>query len=110
MNQAMIAAEIKPDEVESVELLGCSIDSKSGVFDEPSMPSARLCSQASLTKRDLKFPIEIKPCNCEISLAAEGSSANGKWNGNGNGSHQASRPLCFAIRVRDVTRMRIRAA
>src|SRR5207237_885952 len=53
-------------------------------------------------ERELKFPEQNQTLELRISLASETLSANG----NRNGSDQDSRPLCFSIRVRDVTRMK----
>jgi len=103
MNQAMIAAaQITPDEVENVELFGLLDRFKSGVFDEPSIAVRRVLQSGQPYERELKFPDRNQTLELRISLAAETSSANG----NGNGSLKPKRPLCFAIRVRDVSRMK----
>ena len=103
MNPAMnAAAQIRPDEAENVDLFGLLDRFKSGVFDQPAIAVRRVLQSGQPYERELKFPEQNQTLELRISLASETSAANG----NGNGSDQDSRPLCFAIRVRDVTRMK----
>ena len=103
MNPAMnAAAQIRPEEAENLDLLGLLDRFKSGVFDQPAIAVRRVLQSGQPYERELKFPEQNQTLELRISLASETSSANG----NGNGSDQDSRPLCFAIRVRDVTRMK----
>ena len=103
MSPAMnAAAQIRPEEAENVDLFGLLDRFKSGVFDQPAIAVRRVLQSGQPYERELKFPEQNQTLELRISLAAETSSPNG----NGNGSDQDSRPLCFAIRVRDVTRMK----
>ena len=103
MNPAMnAAAQIRPEEAENLDLFGLLDRFKSGVFDQPAIAVRRVLQSGQPYERELKFPEQNQTLELRISLAAETSSPNG----NGNGSDQDSRPLCFAIRVRDVTRMK----
>ena len=107
VNPAMIAAaQITPEAAENVDLFGLLDRFKSGVFDEPSIAVRRVLQSGQPYERELKFHDRNQTLELRISLAAEPASANGNGNGNGNGPHKTSRPLCFAIRVRDVTRMK----
>ena len=103
MNPAMnAAAQIRPEEAENVDLFGLLDRFKSGVFDQPAIAVRRVLQSGQPYERELKFPEQNQTLELRISLASETSSANG----NRNGSDQDSRPLCFSIRVRDVTRMK----
>ncbi|MFN2576300.1 MAG: ATP-binding protein [Pyrinomonadaceae bacterium] len=105
LNPPMIAAaQITPDEAKNIGLFGLLDRFKSGVFDEPSIAVRRVLQSGQSYERELRFPDRNQTLELRISLAAEMSSPNG--NGNGNGSQKDSRPLCLAIRVRDVTRMK----
>jgi two-component system, OmpR family, phosphate regulon sensor histidine kinase PhoR len=54
-------------------------------------------------ERELYFADRNQTLELRISLASENDQAHG--NGNGNGSHEPH-PLCFTIRLRDITRMK----
>src|SRR5205807_3263357 len=60
-------------------------------------------------ERELAFSDRNQTLELRISLTNEATARNGNGNGkssgNGNGSHESG-PLCFAIRVRDVTRLK----
>lgn len=104
MNAAMLfAASMSKEEAQDVDLLGLLDRFKSGVFDEPSIAVRRVLQSGQPYQTELKFPDRNQTLELRISLASEAGSVNG--NGNGNGSRNASqKPLCFAIRIRDVTR------
>jgi len=103
MNEAMmIAADISMAEAQNLDLFGFLNRFKSGVFDEPSIAVRRVLQSGQPYERELYFPERNRTLELRIALAGE-TQANG--NGaqqNGAGSH----PSCFAIRVRDVTRMK----
>jgi signal transduction histidine kinase len=104
MNAAMIfAARVSKDEAQNIDLLGLLDRFKSGVFDEPSLAVRRVLQSGQPYETDLKFPDRNQTLELKISLASERGGVNGNGSSylNGNG-----KPLCFAIRVRDVTRMK----
>ncbi len=104
MNSAMLfAAAMSKEEAQDVDLLGLLDRFKSGVFDEPSIAVRRVLQSGQPYQTELKFPDRNQTLELRISLASEAGSVNG--NGNGNGHRNGSgKPLCFAIRIRDVTR------
>lgn len=100
MNAAMLlAAGMSKDEAENVDLLSLLDRFKSGVFDEPSIAVRRVLQSGQPYQTELNFPDRNQTLELRISLASEAGSVNG----NGNGSNK---PLCFAIRIRDVTRVK----
>jgi signal transduction histidine kinase len=113
LNAAMTkAARLTAEEASNIDLFGLLERFKSGVFDEPSMAVRRVLQSGQPYERELSFPDRNQTLELRISVASEGAKANGTGNSNGNGSengegaHKESRPLCFTIRVRDVTRMK----
>ncbi len=107
MNQPMIdAAKLSEAESRSLDLFALLDRFKSGVFDEPSIAVRRVLQSGQPYERELKFPERNQTLELRISLASD-HPANGNGNGNGNGKNgHDDGPLCFAIRVRDVTRLR----
>ena len=104
MNAAMLlAAGMSEDEAQNVDLLGLLDRFKSGVFDEPSIAVRRVLQSSQPYQTELKFPDRNQTLELRISLATEAGSVNGNGNGYRNGSNK---PLCFAIRIRDVTRVK----
>ena len=101
VNAAMLfAAGMNKDEAENSDLLGLLDRLKSGVFDEPSIAVRRVLQSGQPYQTELKFPDRNQILELRISLASE----DGATNGNGNGSrNRSSKPLCFAIRIRDVS-------
>lgn len=83
-----------------MDLFGLLDRFRAGVFDEPSIAVRRVLQSGEPYERELKFPDRSQTLELRIGLATE---RNGKGS-NGNGS--SAKPLCFAIRVRDVTRMK----
>lgn len=114
VNQAMLwAARLSEAESQKIDLFGLLDRFCSGVFDEPSIAVRRVLQSGEAYLRELKFPDRNQTLELRIALATEpnvhgsnGNSSNGNGaNGNGLKGNGAS-PLCFAIRVRDVTRMK----
>ena len=141
LNPAMLkAAQLKPAEVEQLDLFGLLDRFKSGVFDEPSIAVRRVLQSGQPYERELSFSERNQTVELRISIASDskagaqtsvcdrtiqlakapnGNAVNAQSAifdhvnhrlkslppGNGNGSDE-SHPLCFAIRVRDVTRMK----
>jgi anti-sigma regulatory factor (Ser/Thr protein kinase) len=124
LNPAMLkAARLKPDEVEHLDLFGLLERFKAGVFDEPSIAVRRVLQSGQPYERELSFPEQNQTLELRISIAND-TKANGRnvpsspvvdhlnhklkpvaADGNGNGMHDPH-PLCFTIRLRDVTRMK----
>ena len=103
VNPAMLrAARMNNHDVQKTDLFGLLDRFKSGVFDEPAIAVRRVLQSGEPYERELKFPDRNQTLELRIGLAKERSS-----NGNGNGQNgNGAKPLCFAIRVRDVTRMK----
>ena len=102
MNAAMLfAAGMTKDEAQNVDLLGLLDRFKSGVFDEPSIAVRRVLQSGQPYQTELRFPDLNQTLELRISLASEALSVTENGSGPRNGSNK---PLCFAIRVRDVTR------
>lgn len=101
VNPAMLwAARINNHELQKTDLFGLLDRFKSGVFDEPAIAVRRVLQSGEPYERELRFPDRNQTLELRIALATE---RNGhKPNGNGS----SAKPLCFAIRVRDVTRMK----
>ena len=103
MNTAMLfAARVSQNEAEKIGLLGLLDRFKSGVFDEPSIAVRRVLQSGQPYQTELRFPDRNQTFELRISLA----SAPGAINGNGNGFRHSAKPLCFAVRVRDITRLK----
>jgi len=122
LNPAMMkAAQLKPNEVEALDLFGLLDRFKAGVFDEPSIAVRRVLQSGQPYERELNFSDRNQTLELRISIASD-SKTNGNGanappaaafdhvnhklhpSANGHGSHD--HPLCFTIRVRDVTRMK----
>ncbi len=101
VNPAMLfAARMNEFEAQKADLFGLLDRFRSGVFDEPSIAVRRVLQSGEAYERELKFGDRDQILELRIALATE-------RNGNGaNGNGAAGKPLCFAIRVRDVTRMK----
>jgi signal transduction histidine kinase len=101
VNSTMLAAaRLTEAEAEKIDLFGLLDRFRSGVFDEPSIAVRRVLQSGEPYERELKFSDRNQTLELRIALATDrnGNGSNGS-NGNGNGGS----PLCFAIRVRDVT-------
>jgi len=100
-NPAMLwAARMNSHDVQKTDLFGLLDRFKSGVFDEPAIAVRRVLQSGEAYQRELKFADRNQTLELRIGLATE---RNGH-HANGNGA--TGKPLCFAIRVRDVTRMK----
>jgi signal transduction histidine kinase len=101
VNPAMLwAARMKNHEAQKIDLFGLLDCFRSGVFDEPSIAVRRVLQSGEAYERELKFPDRNLTLELRIALATERIGHGSNSNGN------AAKPLCFAIRVRDVTRMK----
>jgi signal transduction histidine kinase len=105
VNPAMLwAARLGEAEAQKSDLFGLLDRFRSGVFDEPSIAVRRVLQTGEAYLRELKFPERNQTLELRIALATAR-----KKNGNGHGSNgngTSADPLCFAIRIRDVSRMK----
>ena len=109
LNPAMIkVARLTPEENEHLDLFALLEKFKAGVFDEPSIAVRRVLQSGAPYERELYFPDRNQTLELRISIASENGQAkgNGNGNGHGNGNGSPEHPLCFAIRLRDTTRMK----
>ncbi|HKP37159.1 MAG TPA: ATP-binding protein [Pyrinomonadaceae bacterium] len=101
VNPAMLwAARMNNHDAQKTDLFGLLDRFKAGVFDEPSIAVRRVLQSGEPYERELRFPDRNQTLELRIGLATERNGRSSNGNGNGN------KPLCFAIRVRDVTRMK----
>jgi signal transduction histidine kinase len=100
-NAAMLsAARINNQDLQKTDLFGLLAQFKSGVFDEPAIAVRRVLQSGEAYERELHFANRNQTLELRIALATERHSDPA----NGNGV--PPKPLCFAIRVRDVSRMK----
>jgi two-component system phosphate regulon sensor histidine kinase PhoR len=101
VNPAMLrAARMDKSEALRTDLFGLLDRFRSGVFDEPSIAVRRVLQSGEPYERELKFSDRNQTLELRIALATD-------RNGNGSsGNGAGASPLCFAIRVRDVTQMK----
>lgn len=101
VNPAMLwAARLSNHDLQKTDLFALLEQFKSGVFDEPAIAVRRVLQSGEPYERELNFPDRNQTLELRIALAKE-------RNGNGANSNGANgKPLCLAIRVRDVTRMK----
>ena len=99
-NPAMLwAARMNNHDLQTTDLFALLERFKSGVFDEPAIAVRRVLQSGEPYERELTFADRNQTLELRIALATE---RNHEANGNGGNG----KPLCFAIRVRDVTRMK----
>jgi len=100
VNPAMLrAAGLSDADARKLDLFGLLDRFRSGVFDEPSIAVRRVLQSGETYERELNSPERNQTLELRIALATD-------RNGNGNGNGASANPLCFAIRVRDVTRLK----
>ena len=101
VNQAMLwAARMNESEAREIDLFGLLDRFRSGVFDEPSIAVRRVLQSGEPYERELMFADRNQTLELRIALATD-------RNGNGaSGNGAGAPPLCFAIRVRDVSQMK----
>jgi signal transduction histidine kinase len=101
VNPAMLrAARMDKSEALRTDLFGLLDRFRSGVFDEPSIAVRRVLQSGEPYECELKFSDRHQTLELRIALATDRNGDDA--NGNGAGAS----PLCFAIRVRDVTQMK----
>ncbi len=104
VNPAMLwAARMSESEAQKSDLFGLLDRFRTGIFDEPSIAVRRVLQSGEPYQRELRFPDRNQTLELRIALATD-RNGNGS---NDNGFHaNGASPLCFAIRVRNVTRMK----
>jgi signal transduction histidine kinase len=96
------AARIIEKEAHSLDLFGLLDRFRGGVFDEPSIAVRRVLQTGDAYERELHFPERYNQ-TLELRIALVTERSNGK---NGNAAAAPAQPLCLAVTVRDVTRIK----
>ena len=97
VNQPLLqAARITQSEANSLDLFGLLDHFRAGVFDEPSIAVRRVLQTGEAYERELYFTERNQTLNLRIALVAEPGAENGT----------SAPPLCLAVTVRDVTRLK----
>ena len=92
------AARLKEEQARSLDLFGLLDRFRGGVFDEPSIAVRRVLQTGDAYERELHFPERNnQTLELRIALVTERNGENGT---------QAAQPLCLAVTVRDVTRIK----
>ena len=92
------AARMLEDEVLGLDLFSLLDRFRGGVFDEPSIAVRRVLQTGDAYERELHFPERNnQTLELRISLIRDRNSENGAG---------GARPLCLAVTVRDVTRIK----
>ena len=101
INPAMLwVTRMNEAEARKADLFALLDKFRSGVFDEPSIAVRRVLQTGESYEREITFPDRSQTFELRVALATQ---RKGKGP-NGNGA--SANPLCFVIRMRDVTRMK----
>ncbi|MDT4954670.1 MAG: hypothetical protein QOJ02_2808 [Acidobacteriota bacterium] len=92
------AARVLEDEALGLDLFGLLDRFRGGVFDEPSIAVRRVLQTGDAYEREMHFP-ERNNQTLELRIALVTDRTNENSAGN-------ARPLCLAVTVRDVTRIK----
>jgi signal transduction histidine kinase len=114
LNEPMLhAARISKMEAGDLDLFGLLETFRSGVFDEPAIAVRRVLQSGDAYERELQLSDRNQTLKLRIALLSENAHENGNGHSNGNGKgngssakSQGANPLCLAITVRDVTRLK----
>jgi len=90
------AARLIEADLPSFDLFGLLGRFRGGVFDEPSIAVRRVLQTGDAYERELHFPDRNKTLELRIALITE----------RGGDAPSGAQPLCLAVTVRDVTRMK----
>jgi signal transduction histidine kinase len=94
----LVAARLTETEVRELDLFGLLDRFRGGVFDEPSIAVRRVLQTGDAYERELHFPERNnQTLELRIALITDRNNENGA---------EGARPLCLAVTVRDVTRMK----
>lgn len=92
------AARLIETEARSLDLFGLLDRFRGGVFDDPSIAVRRVLQTGDAYERELHFPERNnQTLELRIALVTERNGENGT---------QTAQPLCLAVTVRDVTRLK----
>ena len=90
------AARLTESEARILDLFTLLDRFRAGVFDEPSIAVRRVLQTGDAYERELHFPEHNQTLELRIALVTERNSDNGN----------SAQPLCLAVTVRDVTRIK----
>jgi signal transduction histidine kinase len=100
VNRAMLAtARVGAAEWRSLDLFGLLERFRTGVFDEPQIAVRRVLQTGQAYERELTFIDQSRTLELRIALVSEAAAGVA-------GEDEDARPLCVAVTVRDVTRMK----
>jgi signal transduction histidine kinase len=99
------AARATARECRALDLFGLLERFRTGVFDEPSIAVRRVLQTGIPYERELTFFDRSQTLALRIALVTEAAAGDARELAEGNGRSPAS-PLCLAVTVRDVTRMK----
>ena len=98
------AANLTPEEAHDRDLFGLLDCFRGGVFDEPSIAVRRVLQTGDPYERELHFPDRAQTLELRIALCTERGAEEAVSLADENKS--AAQPLCLAVTVRDVTRLK----
>jgi signal transduction histidine kinase len=99
------AARTTARECRALDLFGLLERFRTGVFDEPSIAVRRVLQTGVPYERELTFLDRSQTLALRIALVTEAAAGDTQERAEGDG-HAAVSPLCLAVTVRDVTRMK----
>jgi signal transduction histidine kinase len=100
VNRAMLAAaRVGAAEWRSLDLFGLLERFRTGVFDEPQIAVRRVLQTGQAYERELTFIDQSRTLALRIALVSEAAAGV-------SDEDEDARPLCVAVTVRDVTRMK----
>jgi signal transduction histidine kinase len=108
-NEPMLrAARLTREESRGVGLFGLLDTFRTGVFDEPSIAVRRVLQTGEAYERELFFADRQQTLELRIALVKERAALDVSKHGSVNAKPEpaASVPLCIAVTVRDVTRIK----
>jgi signal transduction histidine kinase len=104
VNRAMReAARVEAVECRALDLFGLLERFRTGVFDEPQIAVRRVLQTGQAYERELTFLDRSQTLALRISLVTDAAS---EMEGDGAKAAGGPPPLCLAVTVRDVTRMK----
>jgi two-component system phosphate regulon sensor histidine kinase PhoR len=97
------AARVTAEECRALDLFGLLERFRTGVFDEPSIAVRRVLQTGQAYERELTFLDGGQTLALRIATVAGAAPGDGAGSAGGGGH---APPLCLAVTVRDVTRMK----
>jgi signal transduction histidine kinase len=99
------AARVTARECRALDLFQLLERFRTGVFDEPSIAVRRVLQTGQAYERELTFIDREQTLELRIALVTDTSAADAAERAEAEG-HAAAPPLCLAVTLRDVTRMK----